>query len=485
MPNTDWVDTNKYHAGTSPLGAEKIWHDHRLERLFTAANPEKTKLRKLSRNGIPDSLRGHIYTQVLQVEKLDSHEKSFQEALRRTYGDHVPEEPLPPTFGGRLRRQYTALNVGGVFVVEHVLCILSNDFPQLEYCPFVPPLAVLLAHHLRSPDELLGAMVQIVRKSLIKHGGSSGGAGGHGGASANGGDTWTYFPTFKKDVKHLGIAFGAVLNKHNQKLYRHLEKLYQESSDKEPFWLRWMTDFFVSEIPQEALWRMLDNFLIEGYKTLIRFGVALLQLRRDALMQCSSVEEVLRHFDASQPFYTTDQLYRAAWNISVSRSDVLPSKQQKLNAVSQDEVHDMQYKYQRGLPKMRHRSRIIKEDHWIALWSWIPPQLRLSEINLIFTTSEHGYNIATLYQMTHGKAPLLMFVQTLEGSVFGAFVSTSWPENYEERGRFGGNGETFLFTLEPYARMYDWVARADLSTADNNNSMFVMVTRKDLTIGGG
>ncbi|KAJ3201770.1 hypothetical protein HDU82_007879 [Entophlyctis luteolus] len=84
-----------------------------------------------------------------------------------------------------------------------------------------------------------------------------------------------------------------------------------------------------------------------------------------------------------------------------------------------------------------------------------------------------------------------MIVESACGSVFGACLSEPWPECDAGRGVFYGTGETFLFTLSPYAKMYPWVGRVDRDGdgvgegESDSPSMFIMATRHEITLGGG
>lgn len=392
--------------------------------------------------------------------------------IQRTHGAIVPENIVPPSFGGRPHRDSLALNKAALWVVEHVLCIIGHDFPSIEFCPFIPALAVMLSHHLRTPDDLLGAMVSILKKSITASSNSS--------SSKSGNANWAFFPMHRKDLKLMGRMFASLLSKHNSKLATHLESFDSTSSPnhQDPPWQSWFSDLFIDQLPQAMLWRMLDCFLLEGYVVLFRFGIALLQLHRNTLVSLKSPTECTNLFKMQNLKVPVNVFCDSASGVSITAADIEKAKAKKINAVSLEEIHEMQYKYQRGRPKLKDESTIVQELHWIALWSWIPPRFRLSDVELIFTTGEHGYNLNTMYEMTSARKPLILVLETMEGGIFGAFISTGWPEVGENPG-FQGDGETFMFTLEPYAKMYSWVGLASADGGEGavevkaENSMFV------------
>ncbi|KAJ3316133.1 hypothetical protein HDU76_002059 [Blyttiomyces sp. JEL0837] len=525
-----WVDPVKFKADMPTTGAEAAWSDPKVEKLYAAADLEKTKLLKMARSGIPNHMRGKVYAKLLKVDKMD------------------------------------------------------------EFCPIVTTLTALMCHHMETRDEALGAMVSFVKQALHKDGG--GGSLGSG-AEDNGKiqfKDWKYFPTFRRDTKYMSRAFGNLLARQNSKLHHHIAEL--QTNHAEPVWTRWLCDMFVGALPLPVLWRILDAFMIDGYKTLFRVGVAMLVLQKDAIMKSTTLEPLLNFFSDGHPPVTplfnssvsslpppsattatsattptpstpssqvpvnftpvtTDQLLTTAWNIKVSTADIRNglNHHSSLSAISQgDDIHESQYKYQRGVPKLKEapiettfhvpssnttsstsatndpgskssslttttiatnekgqevrRSAIVKEDYWIALWSWIPPSMRLTELELVFTTRDHGHHVSTLFQKTSMRKPMILVVET-ENSVFGAYLSECWPEDDSQRGVFYGTGETFLFTLSPYAKLYPWIGRdEDLSETTNPElqdeavmtrktyirdkaSFFILATRHDITIGGG
>ena len=99
-----------------------------------------------------------------------------------------------------------------------------------------------------------------------------------------------------------------------------------------------------------------------------------------------------------------------------------------------------------------------------------------------------------MYEMTDFRKPLFIIAETMEGSVFGAFISTGWPTDRGDNPGFSGDGETFLFTLEPFAKMYSWVGltqendkngEAETEPLKPEFSMFLCAARRQLIIGGG
>lgn len=70
--------------------------------------------------------------------------------------------------------------------------------------------------------------------------------------------------------------------------------------------------------------------------------------------------------------------------------------------------------------------------------------------------------------------------------MFGAFCSGLWSERKNLKSRYFGNGETFLFTLLPKQKLYQWVGiGAQRQKTLNNHEMFIRADNKQIAIGGG
>lgn len=440
------------------------------------------------------------------------YEKSFEMAMKRTYGNHIPENPVPPTFGGRFHRNKLLLTPKGAGLNDRILCTLFHDFPTLEYCPFVPPLCALVCHHANTADDALGMMVAVVKTSLGKRSALVDEK------NKSDEDRWPYFPTTKKETKQLRTIFENILSKQYPKLGKYLTDVF--ASELEPFYMRWFTDFFIDVLPLPLIFRFLDSFFIEGYKVSIRLATALLSTHKDSILSIDTKQntptaitsKIMAAITTSlqQPSYQ-ESVFKLTHGLSIKKSDILSAKSKSSGSSSSskpaglsesssgEEIDQSVYRYQRAQPKLRHGSTILTEELWLALWSWVPPKLRLSELELVFTTNDHGYHLRTLLERVKGRAPTILVIKTLDNKIFGTFLSSSWPSYEESNGTFSGNGETFLFTLEPYAKPYYWVGMIEPSSKTGNPaeleewqrfvqdsaSFFFRTTKTDIGIGGG
>lgn len=167
------------------------------------------------------------------------------QSQKRTHGAVIPENPVPPTFGGRISYEGSlALKPEGIIIRDHILCILANDFPNLSFAPCLPAICFLLAHIAKDENQLLGLLVAIIK---INYGGKTDTSSLYSNNSAYSPKETRnhsfYFAHTIKDSKLLSRAFGNLLYKKNRKLHSHLKNLH--STLPKPVWDKWFSGNFI------------------------------------------------------------------------------------------------------------------------------------------------------------------------------------------------------------------------------------------------
>lgn len=391
------------------------------------------------------------------THKLDEHGKTMK----------------APTFGGAIHFDSLALTEEGLAVVRNILCILALEHPELEYCPFIPTVVALILHH-ASPDETLGCMRVMIRKSGMTD--------------------WVYFPLNLASCMAFYTAFGELLRKNVPKVCKHLS-LLDKSKDVRGFWIKWLNNFLLDILSLDAAFRLMDSFILEGYKIIYRYGIGALILRGPIVLKCNNIQDVMRVYE-EQPFSARneddDKLAKAAYNFSFSRSHVTKISAEHL---ANNENHEMvacdPTAELRLMPKLLSKSAFLQDQHWHYVYSWIPKHKKPYDVDILFSTEEHGYNLDTLYAKCDDNEPLLIFVQTTDGKIFGSYISECFRGNLST-GRFFGTAETFLFTLEPKQEKFEWVGLSvrpedpdKMSDVAVNSSYFIFGNNKYLAVGGG
>ena len=81
---------------------------------------------------------------------------------------------------------------------------------------------------------------------------------------------------------------------------------------------------------------------------------------------------------------------------------------------------------------------------------------------------------------------ILTIILILFSQIFGAFCSAYWRERKQSTKNLSyfGTGETFVFTLSPEKKKYDWVGLKEENIPTTAN-MFQAGDRHVLIVGGG
>jgi hypothetical protein len=58
-----------------------------------------------------------------------------------------------------------------------------------------------------------------------------------------------------------------------------------------------------------------------------------------------------------------------------------------------------------------------------TIWNWLPQRFTVYKPCLVFTTSEHGSSLNTLYNKIDHLEYSIIVIKTIENEVFGAFCS--------------------------------------------------------------
>lgn len=116
------------------------------------------------------------------------------------------------------------------------------------------------------------------------------------------------------------------------------------------------------------------------------------------------------------------------------------------------------------------------------LFDYLPISVRApgaTDWLLCYTPKEHGTSLSTLYRRAADSEMTLLVVQDAEGNVLGGFAPQAW----EQRGRFYGSGESFVFSFrrplgggEEELQVFTWTSQ---------NSYFMYSDADLLAMGGG
>ncbi|CAF0847248.1 unnamed protein product [Rotaria sordida] len=106
-------------------------------------------------------------------------------------------------------------------------------------------------------------------------------------------------------------------------------------------------------------------------------------------------------------------------------------------------------------PKLLQPSTLINEEQSKQILLQLPARVHALNWYLIFSTEAHGYSLNQLYRRSlevDHDTPSLIIIKDVEQNIFGAFTS---HQLIVSEG-FYGTGESFLFTLHPEFRVFNW-----------------------------
>ena len=210
-----------------------------------------------------------IFQKKSQKKKI-VYDRDLNIAIRRVFGNNIPEIIGPPLFGGEINHGLP-LTKKGFWNVEIILKILGFDYSELRDCPILPSILTLLLHF-ATPSEAFGVALQIVRTGL-KH------------------SNWIYFPMGKKEFQIFSLVFLEVVQKLMPKLYQFINSL-EDSSEWHSIWDELFTCFFIGHLPFTSLFRILDCFCFEGYKIFYRIALGVLKQLEKYLYACDSISAI-------------------------------------------------------------------------------------------------------------------------------------------------------------------------------------------------
>lgn len=125
------------------------------------------------------------------------------------------------------------------------------------------------------------------------------------------------------------------------------------------------------------------------------------------------------------------------------------------------------------LPEIDGESELMRLEEIHFLSTNFPARIIGSDWKLAYTTSKQGFSLSNVYRhFQNERSPTLLVIMDTGGSVFGALISE--PIRLDEH--FYGTGESFLFTLRPCKKIFNWTGE---------NQLFVQGTSDALIIGAG
>ncbi|KRG00116.1 uncharacterized protein Dwil_GK14284, isoform K [Drosophila willistoni] len=125
------------------------------------------------------------------------------------------------------------------------------------------------------------------------------------------------------------------------------------------------------------------------------------------------------------------------------------------------------------IPDLIGKTEILTEEHREKLCGHLPARAEGYSWSLIFSTSQHGFALNSLYRkMARLESPILIVIEDTEHNVFGALTSCSLHVS----DHFYGTGESLLYKFNPSFKVFHWAGE---------NMYFIKGNMESLSIGAG
>jgi hypothetical protein len=373
------------------------------------------------------------------------------------------------TFGhSKLLEEVKEYPPTGQLALQRVLYALEFVL-GVEYAPMIPTLASIL----------LGAMSESYVFTAIRE------------MAHN--STW-YWPCSLPEHVAYGRTFLDVLSK----LHPGTAQAIHDLGVGQKFSDAIFQDFFMPLLPEIYCLRIMDIYTLEGSKVLFRFGVALAVLfhkewKVDTGIASGSEGEAspviavsyskedaenwwarLVEWTKSSDHFDFDLVLKKAYGVhgkGVRKRYRFPRRPILSRILKLEEERYLQRHADRsdepqasarplGIAENDTKERAILEERemiipklvqppWVRsrLAEWLPISLRMTKLELIYSTDHHGRTLESFYQNVQKSKHTLMLIQPLEGSnnvkAVGMYASQTWVASR----KVYGDGSCFLFRL--------------------------------------
>ncbi|KAI6191393.1 Rab-GAP TBC domain-containing protein [Aphelenchoides bicaudatus] len=380
------------------------------------------------------------------------------------------------------------LRQAGAVALQRVLIIIECERPELRFVPVLYPLCAMLLHYLRA-EEAFASMVRFL---------SSGS---------------NYLVQSEVSLYASFHTLLALLKKHRRSAYNFLKRRVGSNDDMvlaEVFrpWSEWI----FKNLPFDYLTRIIDCYLVEGHKMLLRITLSLVYLWYKQRVKSAPTASAATSPE-SRVAEISAQITVLCQNCPVSVQTLLDMgfairnfkhttinnlqkhfedkyredvRKLRLERSSQPMVH-----VQRNMYTSAFESKIVDNDSACELMCALPSRFQLETPILLFRLSEHGASFTKLFERIDEAEQSLLIVRTTIGEIFGAYCSACWAERKDVRERaktkYFGTGESYVFKQPKgilYPTIYNWVGRSN-EQPENSPQLFMTAGDKFIIIGSG
>lgn len=238
--------------------------------------------------------------------------------------------------------------------------------------------------------------------------------------------------------------------------------------------------FLVTVLRPEHVKRLMDLYTLDGVEVLFRFGTALMCLYHSNMTEreASRCVDAISWWDGVRSYVRSDKFdFESFMNDLVyghvegrfRRREVYPprsyvERQIELNEAwarnddsaaqcYDDDAYEetpLGFVEVDGVPVVLAKSAADRQK----LAEWLPPSLKSTKLEPIYSSSVHGRTVERFYSHVSGTRHTIVLLEVLgrKGTTLGMFATQAW---HVDRGGYG-DGECFLFRLKPDPECFKW-----------------------------
>lgn len=404
------------------------------------------RLKTMGREGfwaMPHTLRAkayyHIIHSITSSGSVAPDRDVYYELAKTLFGEQkISTHPVPEYMeAGEIPRY--CLNKAGLNSVKKILLCLGKYFPDMNFCPILPELVSLILHFSEDEAECFHSVSRLIcyndpNKRYIDQ----------------------TFLTYRASC----MTFGDLANRCCRGIRKLIASSHQNLFEFYSDWIMWI----FANLPFTYAIRVLDVYLLEGYKVLYRVALALLSLYKVSVSsRVADVEDfrtdMKRFVQNVARHCTAEKLLEKAFMIPIAtRRELNLLFNANKDSLMQKGVSIHQKRQSVETVDFNNfKSSVVTGTGMRVVWAWIPERFALFSPIRLFNTAEHGRSLASFYSHVEGHEPAVLIIRTVDEEVFGAFLSTDVLERkkHDSEGiTYFGTGECFVFTLRPNMERY-------------------------------
>ncbi|XP_041641896.1 TBC1 domain family member 24-like isoform X2 [Cheilinus undulatus] len=359
------------------------------------------QLKTMGREGfweMPHTLRAKAYYHIIHSINCigtDTPDREvYYELSKKLFGEQkISTHPVPEYMeAGEIPRY--CLNKAGLNAVKKILLCLGSYFPDMNFCPILPELVSLLLHFSQDEAECFHSVSRLIsykdpNKRYIDQ----------------------TFLTYRASC----MTFGDLANKCCRGIRKLIASSHQNLFEFYSDWIMWI----FADLPFTYAIRVLDVYLLEGFKVLYRVALALLSLYRVSVSSRVAdvedfrtdmkrfVQNIARHCTAEKllergfmiPMATRRELnllFNANKDSLMQKGVSIHQKRQSVETVDFSNI----------------TSSVVTATEMRVVWAWIPERFALFSPIRLFSTAEHGRSLSSFYSHAEGHEPAVLIIKT-------------------------------------------------------------------------